>query len=128
MGNDDDIAVLEGLGKIKGKEVRIDANGGWPPAKAEEMIVHLARLGVRIIEQPTDLKYIKDWKHLKGKNENVELFVDEGLQVLFVKTSYVIPKSFGGPLRGIEEQHDAAATLVGLYLDHSGKASQIGLQ
>jgi len=82
MGNDDDIAVLDGLAKIKGKEIRVDANGGWPPAKAEEMIVHLSRLGVRIIEQPTDLKYIKDWKHLKGKNVNVELFVDEGLQVL----------------------------------------------
>ncbi|MGH8015170.1 MAG: enolase C-terminal domain-like protein [Candidatus Zixiibacteriota bacterium] len=82
MGNDDDIALLEGLKQIRNKEIRVDSNGGWDPAKAEEMILHLSRQGVRIIEQPTDFKHIKDWKHLKGKLENVELIVDEGVNVL----------------------------------------------
>lgn len=79
MGSDDDIELLDGLSKIKNKEIRVDANGGWEPAQAEEMILHLSRQGVRVIEQPTDVKHIKDWKHIKGKNDKAELFVDEGV-------------------------------------------------
>lgn len=82
MGNDDDIVLLEQLSQITGKEIRIDANGGWQPAKAEEMLVHLSRQGVRIIEQPTEFKHIKEWKHLKGKNENIQLIADEGVHIL----------------------------------------------
>lgn len=82
MGNDDDITLLDALDEIKDKEFRVDANGGWPLAKAEEMILHLSRKGVRVIEQPTDIKHIKEWKHLKGKIENVELIADEGVNSL----------------------------------------------
>jgi L-alanine-DL-glutamate epimerase-like enolase superfamily enzyme len=82
MGNDDDIAVLDALDKIKGKEFRVDANGGWPLAKAEEMIVHLALKGVRVIEQPTGIEHVKEWKHLKKNSDKVELIADEGINVL----------------------------------------------
>ncbi|HEX2896600.1 MAG TPA: enolase C-terminal domain-like protein, partial [candidate division Zixibacteria bacterium] len=82
MGNDDDISLMDKLTQVTGKEIRIDANGGWAPEKAEEMILHLSRKGVRVIEQPTDTKYIKDWKHLKGKNDSVELIADESVHIL----------------------------------------------
>lgn len=79
MGNEDDVLLLEPLSAITGHEIRVDANGGWNCEKAEEMIFHLSNLGVRIIEQPTEIGSIKEWKHLKGKNDQVELIVDEGL-------------------------------------------------
>jgi L-alanine-DL-glutamate epimerase-like enolase superfamily enzyme len=82
MGSEDDVELLEGLSKIRHKEIRVDANGGWEPAQAEEMILHLSRQGIKVIEQPTDYKHIKEWKHLKGKNESAELFVDEGVNTL----------------------------------------------
>jgi len=82
MGNEQDLLLLDQLGQLRDKEIRIDANGGWSCAKAEEMICHLAKLGVTLIEQPTDVEFIGEWQHLKGKCEDVELFVDEGLNSL----------------------------------------------
>jgi len=79
MGSEHDAELLPMLEGVTDKEVRIDANGGWSREQAEEMIHYLAELGVRVIEQPTDIEYIADWAHLKGKHEEVELFVDEGL-------------------------------------------------
>jgi len=79
MGNEEDIMLLDVLDKIQDKEIRIDANGAWSCAKAEEMITHLSRIGVKIIEQPTSFDFIDEWPQLKGKIKNVELIVDEGL-------------------------------------------------
>ena len=82
MGNEEDILLLDAIGEVKNKEIRVDANGGWSCAKAEEMIVHLSRQGVRIIEQPTDIQHVAEWPHLKRKNAEVELIMDEGLNNL----------------------------------------------
>ena len=82
MGNEEDVMILDALDQIKGKEIRIDANGAWSCAKAEEMIFHLSKKGIKIIEQPTDIEFIEEWPHLKGKSEGVELFMDEGLNNL----------------------------------------------
>ncbi|MBK7143616.1 MAG: hypothetical protein IPH75_16265 [bacterium] len=82
LGFDEDIKVIEGLKDIVGKDIRIDANGGWSLDKAEEMIYYLGKQNVRIIEQPTDIDQITDWKHLKKNAPNVELFLDEGLSTL----------------------------------------------
>ncbi len=79
MGSEHDPELILALGKVKGKELRVDANGGWTPEQAEEMIHHLAEIGIRIIEQPTDTKYIGDWPLMKGKHQDVELIVDEGM-------------------------------------------------
>ena len=79
MGNEKDILLLDFLPKATDKTVRVDANGGWSCAKAEEMIFRLAAAGVTIIEQPTDIEFIAEWPHLKGKHKQVELIVDEGL-------------------------------------------------
>lgn len=82
LGFDGDIKVIEGLKDIIGKEIRVDANGGWSLDKAEEMIYYLSKQNVRIIEQPTDRDNISEWKHLKGRSAAVELFLDEGLSTL----------------------------------------------
>ncbi len=82
MGHERDADLIPLLKEITGKEIRIDANGGWAPDKAEEMIHFLSEIGITVIGQPTDLDHISDWRHLKGKNEDVELFIDEGLNTL----------------------------------------------
>ncbi len=82
MGNEEDIMILDALDSIKDKEIRVDVNGSWSCAKAEEMIFHLSRKGIKIIEQPTDVQYVQEWKHLKGKAEDVVLILDEGLNTV----------------------------------------------
>ena len=79
MGGERDAELIPMLEGVTDKEIRVDANGGWSREQAEERIHYLAELGIRVIEQPTDGEYIADWAHLKGKHEEVELFVDEGL-------------------------------------------------
>lgn len=82
MGNEDDVLLLDRLDEITDKSIRVDVNGAWSCAKAEEMIFHLAKKGITIIEQPTGVESVKEWPHLKGKNEKVELIIDEGLNNL----------------------------------------------
>ncbi|MDF1544907.1 MAG: enolase C-terminal domain-like protein [bacterium] len=79
MGNEQDILLLDVLKRAKERTIRVDANGGWSCAKAEEMIHHLAQRNVTVIEQPTDIEYISEWPHLKKGSDKVELIVDEGL-------------------------------------------------
>lgn len=82
LGGEEDLKVIEALKGMTDIEVRVDANGAWSCEKAEEMIFHLASNGVYIIEQPTDVQFIKDWPALKGRFEQVELILDEGLNNL----------------------------------------------
>ncbi|MEW5795464.1 MAG: enolase C-terminal domain-like protein [Candidatus Zixiibacteriota bacterium] len=82
MGGEHDAELVLALKDLRGKEIRVDANGGWTPEQAEEMIHHLAESGIHVIEQPTATEYIADWPHLKGKHQEVELIVDEGLNTL----------------------------------------------
>ena len=81
LGFDGDEEVVEGLKDITGKIFRIDVNGGWSVEKAEKMIHYLDKYGVELIEQPTPIEYISDWKHLKGSAKTL-LFIDEGLNDL----------------------------------------------
>lgn len=81
LGFDGDEKVVEGLENITGKVIRIDANGGWSPERAEEMIYYLSNCGVELVEQPTSIEFIREWKNIKGKSKAL-LFVDEGLNNL----------------------------------------------
>lgn len=82
MGDSRDESLLSMLGSITGKEIRIDANGGWSVAQAAVMIPRLAALGVRVIEQPTSPDYVADWPALKPRGAEVELLIDEGMNTL----------------------------------------------
>lgn len=117
MGNEEDILMLDIIDQIKDKEIRVDANGGWSCAKAEEMIFHLAQKGVKVIEQPTSPDYISEWKHIKGKSETVELFVDEGLNNIddyhhlaqYVDGVNIKMEKSGGIIEGLEIAKQAIA-------------------
>lgn len=82
MGQEQDVLLLDALDAIQAKEIRVDANGSWSCAKAEEMIFHLGRKGVTIIEQPTDVEYVQEWSHLKRKDQSIHLIMDEGLNTI----------------------------------------------
>ncbi|MEA2031697.1 MAG: enolase C-terminal domain-like protein [candidate division Zixibacteria bacterium] len=79
MGNEEDVMILDALKDIDNREIRVDANGAWSCAKAEEMIFQLSKNGVKVIEQPTNAEFVKEWPYLKKKIEGVELIMDEGL-------------------------------------------------
>jgi len=82
MGGEKNRELIDRLDEIIDKEIRVDANGGWSCEQAEEMIHYLSEKSVTVIEQPTSVEFIKDWNHLKGKAENVELIIDEGMCTL----------------------------------------------
>ena len=82
MGGESDAELIPLLKDVSGKEIRVDANGGWTSERAEEMIHYLAEAGVGVVEQPTDGEHVTDWPHLKGKHEDMELLIDEGLNTL----------------------------------------------
>jgi L-alanine-DL-glutamate epimerase-like enolase superfamily enzyme len=108
MGHEDDIMLLDALSEIKNKEIRVDANGGWSCAKAEEMIHHLSVGGVKVIEQPTDAEFVREWPHLKSKDSGVELVMDEGLNSLkdyrqysqYIDAINIKPEKCGGIVEG----------------------------
>jgi len=136
MGNDEDINLLEALNQITGKEIRIDANGGWPLAKAEEMIFHLSRQGIRVIEQPTEIKHVKEWKHLKGKSDNIELIADEGINILsdyqeiaeYLDGVNIKMEKCGGILEGMKiankAQQEKKKVMLGCMVESSVGISQ----
>jgi len=79
MGNAQDTELIRLLASVRGKEIRVDANGGWSLEQAEEMIAQLVRIGVRVIEQPTSPELVSAWPKLKVNFPQVELFMDEGM-------------------------------------------------
>ncbi len=81
MGGEEDDKLLDGLKNVSGKILRIDANGGWIPERAERMIYFLDKLDVQFVEQPTMVDYIGEWKHIRGRTQ-MKLFIDEGLNSL----------------------------------------------
>ncbi len=111
MGNEEDLMLLDALDSIQGKDVRIDANGGWSCAKAEEMIFHLYKKGIRVIEQPTEAEFVKEWPHMKPKSiKDLTLVMDEGLDTAddfdrykeFIDGVNIKMEKCGGILEGVE--------------------------
>src|SRR5512138_1608941 len=78
MGNAQDTELIRLLASVSGKEIRVDANGGWSLEQAEEEISQLERIGVRVIEQPTSPEFVSAWPNLKVNHPEMELFMDEG--------------------------------------------------
>jgi len=131
MGNEEDVMILDALDKFKDKEIRVDANGAWSCAKAEEMIFHLSRKGVKVIEQPTDFEFVSEWSHLKGKSADVHLIVDEGLDTLedykkvsdFVDGVNIKMEKCGGILEGMklasQAREDSKKVMLGCMVESS---------
>lgn len=131
MGNEEDVELLDGLDDITGKSIRVDVNGAWSCTKAEEMIFRLAQKGITIIEQPTDVKSVKEWPHLKGKNKNIELIIDEGLNTLddyqqyveFVDGINIKMEKCGGIIEGVriaqQAHEDEKKVMLGCMVESS---------
>jgi L-alanine-DL-glutamate epimerase-like enolase superfamily enzyme len=52
VGGPADLATLEAVRAVYARPIRVDANTGWTPAVARELIGALVDLGVELIEQP----------------------------------------------------------------------------
>ncbi len=130
MGNEEDVMILDAMDEIVDKEIRIDANGAWSCAKAEEMIYYLSKKGIRLIEQPTDAEFVKEWPHLKGKTE-VELIMDEGMNSLddyrkyaeFIDGINIKMEKCGGILHGMamarQAHEDGKKVMLGCMVESS---------
>lgn len=78
MGFPEELELAERLSDFPNKWFRIDVNGGWTPDRAEEVIYYLKKGNVQILEQPTGLDDVHDWKYLKGRGQFL-MTIDEGL-------------------------------------------------
>jgi L-alanine-DL-glutamate epimerase-like enolase superfamily enzyme len=52
LGSDDDIGILRTMREATDRELRVDANCGWTPAHAVQMLPVLEEFGVTVLEQP----------------------------------------------------------------------------
>jgi L-Ala-D/L-Glu epimerase len=52
VGGPADLATLEAVRAVYDKPIRVDANTGWTPASARELLPAMVELGVELIEQP----------------------------------------------------------------------------
>lgn len=52
VGGPADLATLEAVREVYDKPIRVDANTGWTPSGARELLPALVDLGVELIEQP----------------------------------------------------------------------------
>ncbi|HUV30474.1 MAG TPA: enolase C-terminal domain-like protein [Acidobacteriota bacterium] len=117
MGGETDLGLVKAIADVTDKEIRVDANGGWSCEQAEEIIFYLAKQGITVIEQPTDIEHIGEWPRLKGKCEDVELILDEGLATMkdyrryaeFIDGVNVKMEKSGGILEGIRIARAARA-------------------
>lgn len=79
MGTKYDYGILKVLESFQGdSEIRIDANGGWDLAKAEEFGKQLHALGIQWIEQPLPKEAIESFPNLP-KIKGLEWWADESV-------------------------------------------------
>jgi L-alanine-DL-glutamate epimerase-like enolase superfamily enzyme len=52
LGSDDDLGILRTMREATDRELRVDANCGWTPAHAIQMLPVLEEFGVTVLEQP----------------------------------------------------------------------------
>jgi len=131
LGHEEDIMILDTLDAVTDKEIRVDANGGWSCAKAEEMIIQLSRKGVKVIEQPTTAEFVDEWPHLNGKATDVELIADESVRDIddYDRLSHHIDginikmEKCGGILNGVElarkARNDGKRVMLGCMVESS---------
>lgn len=135
LGSDEDEKLIKALDTVTGKSFRIDVNGGWTPEKAERMISLLRNLDIQLIEQPTDIKFIQDWKYIKGHSK-IPLFLDEGLNRLddyiqycdYIDGANIKMAKSGGIVEGIRiarrARRDKLRVMLGCMVESSVALSQ----
>jgi len=130
LGFEGEVDIIKALEDFPDKLFRVDANGAWSPEKAEEMMFYLNTDNVEIVEQPTSLDYIKEWRYLKGKGK-FKLIIDEGMNILadyfrysdFVDGINIKMAKTGGILEGLRlakrAKRDKLKVMLGCMVESS---------
>jgi L-alanine-DL-glutamate epimerase-like enolase superfamily enzyme len=75
-GGPSDIATLEAVRAVFDGPIRVDANTGWRPEDALDLLPELERLGVELIEQPFPARRLDQLRWLQERS-NLPIVADE---------------------------------------------------
>lgn len=81
LGGPRDLATLEAVRAVYDGPIRVDANTGWIPDEAVELLPELERLGVELIEQPFPADRLDQLRWLQERSA-LPLVADESCVVL----------------------------------------------
>jgi L-Ala-D/L-Glu epimerase len=82
LGGPGDLERLEAIRAVCDLPLRVDANEGWSPADARELLPALVGLGVELIEQPFPAGEREAFRELRALGTGIPLVVDEGCHTL----------------------------------------------
>jgi len=84
MGSDHDAELVSRLGEISGKELRVDANGGWSCEQAEEIsAIAYDTAGTEILNDTAMVHYL--WKRLLTDND--EASMERDIKSIYVRNT-----------------------------------------
>ena len=86
LGGPKDLATLEAVRAVFAGPIRVDANTGWVPEEAAELLPELERLGVELIEQPFPARRLDQLRWLQERS-SLPIVADE---------SCVLPEDLDG--------------------------------
>jgi L-alanine-DL-glutamate epimerase-like enolase superfamily enzyme len=99
LGPDDPEGAIAAIRSATNARLRVDANAGWTPQQALDLIPRLEKYNLEFIEQPLPAGDVESYRWLRGelKREGVRLgiFADES-----VKTSADVAK-YAGAIDGV---------------------------
>ncbi len=81
LGGPKDLATLEAVRAVFSGPIRVDANTGWVPEEAVDLLPELERLGVELIEQPFPAGRLDQLRWLQERS-SLPLVADESCVVL----------------------------------------------
>jgi L-Ala-D/L-Glu epimerase len=76
VGGPEDLATLEAVRAVFAGPIRVDANTGWLPEEAVDLLPELERLGVELIEQPFPADRLDQLRWLQERS-SLPLVADE---------------------------------------------------
>jgi L-alanine-DL-glutamate epimerase-like enolase superfamily enzyme len=76
VGGRADVATLEAVREVFSGPIRVDANTGWQLDEAIELLPHLERLGVELIEQPFPARNLEQLRRLQERS-SLPIVADE---------------------------------------------------
>ena len=76
VGGPTDLETVRAVREVFAGSLRVDANTGWTPASAVELLPELQRLGVELIEQPFPARRLDDLRELQSRSP-LPLVADE---------------------------------------------------
>jgi L-alanine-DL-glutamate epimerase-like enolase superfamily enzyme len=84
LGSPDDESIIAAIRQATGARLRVDANAGWTPQQALELIPRLARYDLELVEQPlpaadhAGLRWLR--QELRQRGVALPIYADESAQ------------------------------------------------